>query len=104
MHLAFRRFPSRDIEYDHDLETLGSLHVMSACAAAKVRRLVIESTTMAYGARPDNPNFLDESHPLRGHPGAHNVQNRVEVEETSETTLSPRGGANQVGEDASHIW
>jgi UDP-glucose 4-epimerase len=81
VHLAFRRFPSRDIEYDHDLETLGSLHVMSACAAAKVRRLVIESTTMAYGARPDNPNFLDESHPLRGHPGAHNVQNRVEVEE-----------------------
>jgi UDP-glucose 4-epimerase len=81
VHLAFRRFPSRDIEYDHDLETLGSLHVMSACAAAKVRRLVVESTTMVYGARPDNPNFLDESHPLRGHPGAHNVQNRVEVEE-----------------------
>ena len=81
VHLAFRRFPSRDIEYDHDLETLGSLNVMSACAAAKVRRLVVQSTTMAYGARPDNPNFLDEHHPLRGHPGAHNVQNRVEVEE-----------------------
>jgi UDP-glucose 4-epimerase len=35
---------------------------------------------MVYGARPDNPNFLAESHPLRGHPDAHNVQNRVEVE------------------------
>ena len=81
VHLAFRRFPSRDVEYDHDLETLGSLHVASACAAAKVRRLVVESTTMAYGARPDNPNFLSEHHPLRGHPGAHNVMNRVEVEE-----------------------
>jgi len=81
VHLAFRRFPSRDIEYDHDLETLGSLQVMSACAAAKVRRLVVESSTMTYGARPDNPNFLDETHALRGHPGAHNVQNRVEMEE-----------------------
>lgn len=81
VHLAFRRFPTRDLEYDHDLETLGSLHVMSACAAAKVQRLVVESTTMAYGARPDNPNFLTEAHPLRGHAGAHNVQNRVEVEE-----------------------
>ena len=81
VHLAFRRFPTRAIEYDHDLETLGSLHVMSACAAAKVRRLVVDSTTMVYGARPDNPNFLTETHPLRGHPGAHNVQNRVAVEE-----------------------
>ena len=80
VHLAFRRFPSRDTDYDHDLETLGSLHVMSACAAAKVRRLVVQSTTMVYGAHPDNPNFLDESQPLRGHAGAHNVQNRVEME------------------------
>ena len=80
VHLAFRRFPSRDVEYDHELETLGSLHVASACAAAKVRRLVVQSTTMAYGARPDNPNFLSEDHPLRGHESAHDVMNRVEVE------------------------
>ena len=79
-HLAFRPFPSRDFELDHELETIGSLQVMGACAAAGVGRLVIESTTMVYGARADNPNFLEESHPLRGHPGAHAVQNRVEVE------------------------
>jgi UDP-glucose 4-epimerase len=35
---------------------------------------------MLYGPRPDNPNFLTEDHPLRGHPDAHNVQNRVEAE------------------------
>ena len=35
---------------------------------------------MAYGARADNPNYLTEAHPLRGHPAAHNVQNRVEAE------------------------
>ena len=82
VHLAFRRFPSSDVDYDHDLETLGTLSLLSACAAAKVRRIVVQSTTMAYGARKDNPNFLSESHPLRGHPDAHNVQNRVEVEAT----------------------
>ena len=81
VHLAFRRFPSSDIEYDHDLETLGSLAVMGACAAANVKRLVVESSTMVYGAHRDNPNFLSERHPLRGHPDAHNVQNRIEVEE-----------------------
>lgn len=81
VHCAFRREPTADIEMDHELETLGSLHVTNACAAAKVARLVVASTTMTYGPRADNPNFLRESHPLHGHPHAHCVQNRVEVEE-----------------------
>ncbi len=81
VHCAFRREPTADIEMDHELETLGSLHVTNACAAAKLSRLVVASTTMTYGPRPDNPNFLREDHPLRGHPDAHCVQNRVEVEE-----------------------
>lgn len=80
MHLAFRQSPTPDLEEDHELETIGSLHVMNAAASAKLRRLVVASSTMLYGARPDNPNFLSESHPLSGHPGAHCVQNRVEVE------------------------
>ncbi|MGH0038122.1 MAG: NAD-dependent epimerase/dehydratase family protein [Myxococcota bacterium] len=81
VHTAFRQAPTPDIDGDHELETVGSLHVMSACAAAGVRRLVIASSTTLYGPRPDNPNFLEETHPLRGHPEAHCVQNRVEVEE-----------------------
>ncbi len=80
VHAAFRRDPTPDVEYDHELETVGSLHVLHACAAAKVRRLVVASSTMLYGPRPDNPNFLGESHPLRGHPDAHCVRNRVEME------------------------
>jgi UDP-glucose 4-epimerase len=80
VHTAFRHSPTPDLEYDHELETIGSLHVMNACAEAKVRRLVVESSTMLYGPNPDNPNFLSEEHPLRGHPEAHGVQNRVEVE------------------------
>ena len=80
IHLAFRTSPKPDIEEDHELETIGSLHVLNAAASAKLRRLVVASTTMLYGARPVNPNFLSESHPLAGHPDAHCVQNRVEVE------------------------
>jgi UDP-glucose 4-epimerase len=81
VHCAFRHEPTPDLEMDHEVETIGSLHVMNACAAAKVKRLVVASSTMLYGARPDNPNFLTESHPLRGHPEAHNVMNRVEMEQ-----------------------
>jgi len=81
LHAAFRSQPRADVEADHELETIGTLHLLHACAAARVRRLVLASSTMLYGPRPDNPNFLDEDHPLRGHPAAHNVANRVEVEE-----------------------
>jgi UDP-glucose 4-epimerase len=80
VHTAFRRSPTPDLEMDHEVETIGSLHVMNACAAAKVRRLVVASSTMLYGPRPDNPNFLSEDHPLRGHPDAHCVKDRVEME------------------------
>jgi UDP-glucose 4-epimerase len=80
VHCAFRREPTADVEMDHEVETIGSLHVMNACAAAKVRRFVVASSTMLYGPRPDNPNFLTERHPLRGHPEAHCVSNRVEME------------------------
>lgn len=80
VHTAFRHSPTPDIEFDHDLETVGSLHVMNACSAAKVRRMVVASSTMLYGPRPDNPNFLTEDHALRGHRGAHLVSNRVEME------------------------
>ena len=63
VHAAFREDPDPNLEMDHELETIGTLHVMHACAAAKVRRLVVVSSTMLYGPWPDNPNFLTEAHP-----------------------------------------
>lgn len=81
VHLAFSSEPGPDVEEQHELETIGSLNLIAACSAAGVRRFVLGSTTMVYGARPDNPNFLTEDHPLRGHPDAHGVANRVEVEQ-----------------------
>ena len=81
LHAAFRTDPTPDLELDHELDTIGSLHVMNACAAAKVRRLVVASSTMLYGPYPDNPNYLTEEHPLRGHPAAHAVGDRIEMEQ-----------------------
>jgi UDP-glucose 4-epimerase len=80
LHAAFRSDPTPDLELDHELDTIGSLHVMNACAAAKVRRLVVASSTTLYGPHPDNPNYLTEEHPLRGHPDAHAVRDRIEME------------------------
>ncbi len=80
VHLAFRQQPSADVEADHELDTIGSMHVLHGAAAAGVRRIVVESSTQCYGARADNPNFLSEDHPLRGHPQAHAIQDRIAME------------------------
>jgi UDP-glucose 4-epimerase len=81
LHAAFFGDPYPDVEYSHELEVVGSLHVMNAVAAAGAAKLVVMSSAQVYGAHPDNPNFLTEDHPLRGHPGAHAVQDRVEMEQ-----------------------
>ena len=80
LHAAFLTNPQPDCEYAHELEVIGSLHVMNAAAAAGVRKLVVMSSAEVYGPHPDNPNFLSEEHPLRSHPHAHAVQDRVEME------------------------
>ncbi len=80
LHAAFFTDPYSDLEYSHELEVIGSLHVMNACAAAGVRKLVVMSTAQVYGARPDNPNFLSERHALRPSEDAHALRDRAEVE------------------------
>ena len=42
------------------------MHVLNACAERQVRKLVVWSQTVVYGAHPLNPNFLSEEHELRG--------------------------------------
>lgn len=80
LHAAFFTDPHPDREYAHELEVIGSLHVMNAAAAAGVRKLIVVSTAQVYGAHPDNPNFLSEDHPLRPHPDAHAFVDRAEME------------------------
>lgn len=80
VHLAFEQSPKPDTEASHDLEAVGTHHLLNAVAATGTRRLVVQSSTMVYGPAPDNPNYLSEQAPLRGHPDAHSVENRREVE------------------------
>ena len=63
VHVAFFTDPQRDAEYAHEVESIGTLHLMAACAAAGVGHVVQRSFTAVYGARGQNPNFLDEDDP-----------------------------------------
>ncbi len=79
-HLAFLFSPITNAAFAHELEVIGTLHVLSATAAAKVKRLVIPSLTAVYGARPGSPAYLREDAPTVGAPPNRFVQDKVEVE------------------------
>jgi UDP-glucose 4-epimerase len=64
VHLAFLTSPRRDATYAHELESIGTLGVLAAAAAAGVRQVVQRSFTAVYGARGQNPCFLAEDRPL----------------------------------------
>ena len=80
VHLAAIRSPSLDTTYSHELNSLGALHVLAAAGEAKIPKIVMGSTTMVYGARGDNPNFLTEDHRLRADADDRFVQDFVEAE------------------------
>jgi UDP-glucose 4-epimerase len=49
-----------------DRNVIGTLTVLAACAAARVRKVVIRSSQMVYGAMHNNPWYLSERRALRG--------------------------------------
>lgn len=81
VHAAFLSSPSHHSDFAHELQVIGTMHVLHAVAEAKVRKLVLAGTTMSYGAHHTNPNFLTEEHPLRANPRAPSLADRVEAEE-----------------------
>ena len=58
----------------------GSLNVFEAAARAGARKIVYASSIAAYGAWPDNPVPIPESHPTRGNPGFYYADHKAQVE------------------------
>ncbi|MFZ5570425.1 MAG: NAD-dependent epimerase/dehydratase family protein [Thermodesulfobacteriota bacterium] len=67
-HLAFVVKPIHDLRRMHDIDYNGTRNVLEASLAGGVRHLIATSSTLAYGAHPDNPSELSEDAPLRGNP------------------------------------
>jgi UDP-glucose 4-epimerase len=80
VHLAFLSKPSHNPSFAHELENIGTMYVLNACAEAKVHKFVLGSSTLVYGASPLNPNYLRESHPLRQQSGSRFIGDKVEAE------------------------
>jgi UDP-glucose 4-epimerase len=80
VHLAFLGKPRRDEEYAHELVVIGTMHVCHAVQSAGIERMIVRSSTLVYGAHPDNPNYLREDFPLRGVQGYRWIQDLIEAE------------------------
>jgi UDP-glucose 4-epimerase len=80
VHGAFLSHPTHASEWAHELEDVGTMHMLNACAGVEPRRLVMISTTLVYGAHPKNPNFLTEDAELRGHRDSRFVNDKVRAE------------------------
>jgi UDP-glucose 4-epimerase len=65
VHLSFLSSPSHASAWAHELESVGTMHVLNAARRNNPRKLVMWSQTILYGAHPTNPGFLTERHPLR---------------------------------------
>jgi UDP-glucose 4-epimerase len=57
------------------------MHVLVAARHAQVRKFVMWSQTLLYGADPTNPNFLSERHPLRASREEPFFRDKIEAEE-----------------------
>lgn len=68
VHLASVMAAGRDREVEYRADVEGSENVLKACVYARVKHITVTSSGAAYGYHADNPEWLEEHHPLRGNP------------------------------------
>jgi UDP-glucose 4-epimerase len=67
-------------EASFDLNVMGTMKLLGMCAEAGVRKFILGSSTAVYGARPTNPAFLTENHPLQADKKSGAIGHLVEIE------------------------
>jgi nucleoside-diphosphate-sugar epimerase len=80
VHLALDLMPDRDRAGQRLRNTRAAQTVLTAAFAAGVRRVVVVTSAMVYGARPDNPVPLPDDAALQAVPEASAVGDLLEVE------------------------
>ncbi len=80
IHLAFIVDFIRDFSKMHDININGTKNVLNACKKADIKRIIVTSSTTAYGAHPDNPPLLTEESPLRGNVNYLYARDKVEMD------------------------
>jgi len=82
VHLAAVVNPPREMsaEKRHAIEVGGTRTLIEAARNNDVQQLVVTSSSVAYGFHRDNAEWIDESHPLRGHANLPYACHKQEIE------------------------
>jgi UDP-glucose 4-epimerase len=80
VHLALLETPIPATAWAHEFERVGTMQVLHACHKQEIRKLVVVSTALVYGAHSDNPNYLREESRLRGMHNSPFVADKLDVE------------------------
>ncbi len=80
LHLIFSYTLSHNRTLAHELEAIGTMHILDACSDAGVRKVIVRSTTAIYGAKPGNPAFLREDRPIKEQEQGTIIRDKVEME------------------------
>lgn len=78
-HLVFAE-SVRASEAAFDINVMGTMKVLGACAEAGVRKVVLKSSMAIYGASPSNPSFITEQQPPQAGRSYGTTRNLVEIE------------------------
>jgi UDP-glucose 4-epimerase len=80
VHTGFYQRPIEDTTYAHEVNSIGTMHILSACSEVPVRKIVASSRTMVYGAQYDNPHYMSEDHMPRPQMDYEFQRDKVEIE------------------------
>ncbi len=80
VHGAFLSYPTHATSWAHELEDIGTMHVLNACADVLPARFLLLSTTMVYGASPKNPIYVTEDRPIAPKHRSRYLDDRVRAE------------------------
>jgi nucleoside-diphosphate-sugar epimerase len=80
IHLGASLGPELDGTGSADVDLEGTHRLLEAAGSSQVRRLVVLSTAMVYGAWPNNPVPLTEDDPIRPNPSLRFAVCKAEVE------------------------
>lgn len=80
VHLAFLARPTAPAAWVHELESVGTRHVLVGAQESSVRKVVMASHTWLYGASRQNPNFIREDAPLAADPNEPYFADKIAAE------------------------
>jgi UDP-glucose 4-epimerase len=79
VHCAFFSNPSPHIDLAHELEIIGTRHILQATSSVNIKKVVTTSSVLCYGAHLDHSSWIEEDTTFRP-PESRMLKDRAEVD------------------------